>query len=696
MVCVVWFSSLTVAMAAGLRPPAVPLVTHDPYFSIWSCTNHLTDAETRHWTGTPHPLTSLVRIDGKAYRLMGEHPSYVPAMPQTDLTVLPTRTIYEFRTAEARLRMTFLSPALPHKLDVLSRPLTYVTWEVASLDGREHAVSVYFDASAVIAVDKATQAVTWSREQIEGLCTLKIGSKDQPILAKAGDNLRIDWGYLYVAAPREGCAWRAIVSTEKAQDAFLTQGPPPADDPHQPRPAAEYAPVAAMALDLGQVGAKVVSRYLMIAYDDIESIEYFHQKLRPYWRRNGSDAAKLLTIATAEYAAIEQECASFDADLMADLAKAGGTEYAQLASLAYRQCFAGNKLAADSNGQPLLFPKENFSNGCIATVDVIYPMDPFFLLLSPTLTKASLEPILDYAISPRWRFPFAPHDLGTYPKANGQVYGGGERTETNQMPVEESGNMILLLAALAKIEGNAAYTDKYWPAITRWAEYLKAKGLDPENQLCTDDFAGHLAHNVNLSAKAIEALGAYALLCQMRGQTEPAQAYRQLACQFAAKWSEMAVDGDHYRLAFDKPGTWSQKYNLVWDRILGLNLFSQEVFQKEMTFYKKTQKRFGLPLDNRKDYTKLDWTLWTACLTQSREDFAALVSPVYQFLQASPSRVPMTDWYHTPNATMVGFQARPVVGGVYLRLLYDPDTWKKWATRDKTPVGPWAPLPAAH
>jgi hypothetical protein len=255
--------------------------------------------------------------------------------------------------------------------------------------------------------------------------------------------------------------------------------------------------------------------------------------------------------------------------------------------------------------------------------------------------------------------------------------------------------MLILLAALAKVEGNADFAGKYWPVVQKWAGYLKAKGFDPENQLCTDDFAGHLAHNVNLSAKAIVALGAYAQLCRLRGDRRTADESLALARQFAERWAKEADDGDHYRLAFDRKDTWSQKYNLVWDRILGLGLFPDDLLKKEMAFYRKVQKPYGLPLDNRKAYTKIDWTLWTACLTDDRGDFDALVGPVHDFVSATPDRSPLTDWYQTDTARRVGFTARPVVGGLVLRALYEPAVWQKYAARDRTRATTWAPLPAA-
>jgi hypothetical protein len=675
----------TFAGAQTVRPPAVPLVTHDPYFSIWSMNDHLNDGPTRHWTGKAQRLTGLVRIDGNVFRWMGDAPRGVAALPQTDLKVTPTRTVYQFAGQGISLEAVFLSPLLPNDPDVMSRPVTYITVTVRSKDAAPHSVQLLFAADASLAVDTSTQEISWSRSRLKAMTVLRASDFEQPVLQKSGDDLRIDWGYLMLAVPDQAGGSASTQLSDEVESQFAGGKALSVDDIDMPR-RADRRTVLASEFDLGQVGNTASSRHVLLAYDDIYSIEYLNQWMRPYWRRNGMTMGDLLEKAEQDYSGLDQKARQFDDELVADLRRVGGDAYAEVAGLAFRQTLAASKLVADAEGHPMLFPKENFSNGCIATVDVIYPASPFFLLFNPELLKAQLEPLMKYTETGRWRFPFAPHDLGTYPKANGQVYGGGERTIENQMPVEESGNLLLMFAALAKIEGNANYANRYWPQLKQWAEFLQKEGMDPGNQLSTDDFAGHLAHNANLSIKAILALGGYSVLAEMTGRKSEATTYRQLARDMANRWIQMAQEGDHYRLAFDQPGTWSQKYNLVWDRILGLNLFPATISQAEIHFYEAHLNKFGLPLDNRRDYTKLDWEVWTATLTENREDFNTLIAPLQRFINESPSRVPLTDWYSTADAKQSGFQARSVVGGVYIPLLANPDLWKKWSSKAEVPA----------
>jgi hypothetical protein len=655
-------------------------VATDPYFSIWSFTDRLTDDSTRHWTGTQQSLDSMIRIDGATYRIMGRGWSE-ESLPQVGLAVLPTRTVYEFEGAGVHVTLTFLTPLLPKNLDVLSRPVTYLIWEVRAVDGRMHAVSIFYANSAQVVVNTEDQPVVWSHEKIGDLSALRMGSEAQPVLAKSGDNLRIDWGYLYAAAPMSTVTASAFATSASLRPAFVDNGGLPGDEePHPPLPAGtRRTPMMAFVFDMHQVGAEPVARHLILAYDDLYSLEYFHQRLRPYWRRNGAQAADLLTAAEHDFNSLRAESAKFDSELMADLTRQGGENYARLAALAYRQSLAAHKLAAAPDNQtPYYFPKENFSCGCVSTVDVIYPAAPVLLLVNPQLVEASLAPVMDYVKAGKWPFPWAPHDLGVYPLANGR-----DPQTIESMPVEESSNMLILFAAIAKAEGSPAFAEKYAPILKQWADYLVEKGFDPENQLCTDDFAGHLAHNTNLSIKAILGLGSYAQILEMQGKKDAAGVYRTKAQEYAKRWVEMADDGDHYRLAFDKPGTWSQKYNLVWDKILGLNLFPPDVARKEITFYENHLNRYGLPLDSRKTYAKLDWELWTATLAESPSDWEKLIAPIYDWAGHSPTRVPLTDWYWTQDGSQVAMQARSVVGGIFIKMLSDPAIWKSWAERSK-------------
>jgi hypothetical protein len=681
---VLWMFLLSIVSCSGwltgvaqIRPPAVPLITHNPYFSIWSMGDRLTDRNTQHWTGSEQPLAGLIRIDSNVYRFIGARPDSVPALQQTRLEITPTSTRYTFEKDNVTLELIFFTPAFPEDLDVLSRPVTYLTWDVHTIDGQLHNVDLYFDVDPAIAVNSRDQQVVWGRSRAKGLTVLNVGSRDQQVLNRSGDNLRIDWGYFHLAIPDSQGAETS--ESSGAIDTFLNGGGvPDADEMEMPLSPQTGAAHLAVIFPLGQVGTNVVSRHLLVSYTQGYAIQYLGRRLREYWQRNGLTVEQMLNIAERDYPQLSRRGRQFDAELTADLEHVGGKTYADLAIVAYRQTLAAYGLVADIDGSPLMFPKENFSNGCIATVDVIYPAAPFFLLLNPTLLEAQVEPVLKYAALPRWRWSFAPHDLGTYPLADGQVYGGGERTEDDQMPIEESANLLILVTALGQAEGDWHIARQNWPLLVKWADYVLQKGMDPENQLSTDDFAGRLAHNANLSIKAIEALGAYATMAEALGKQAVAEDYAAKAKGMATRWEAASAEGDHYKLAFDKPGTWSQKYNLVWDQLIGLKLFDPRIKLTELAFYQKHLNQYGFPLDNRKSYTKLDWEIWTASMAESPAQFDVFMRPIAKWMNETPTRVPLTDWYDTIDGKQVGFQARSVVGGIYIKALLNPEVAKRW------------------
>ncbi len=783
------------------KAPAYPLITHDPYFSIWSFSDNLNATATKHWTGSDQSLMGWVKVDGKLYRFMGAESKtfrsvmptammanhYSEATPSADnwksagfddaswktgnlpfstnngngktvwkshdlwmrrmfnLSALPqgamlqlthddnvqaylngekfyeaaccaskpiylpikeamlrkgenvlaihvdntggpgfldadivtevksvgpavmtaqqksvditaTKTAYEFTAGNVLLNVSFLSPLLMDDLNLLARPVSYITLAAKSTDGKMHDVLVQLSASTDISVNNRSQDVITTTYKDGSFSILKAGTKAQPVLQKKGDDLRIDWGYMYVATPSAAGTKQYVSSASAALSAFgKSQYTATASDGR--------SLMLNTVLSFGKVSASVKEQVVMMGYDDLYAIQYFNQNLQPWWREDASQTMeKQLQAAATQYKSISDRCTAFDKKLYADATAAGGEEYAKLCALAYRQAIAAHKLVKSPQGETLFLSKENFSNGSINTVDITYPSAPMFLLYNPELLKGMMSGIFYFSESGKWAKDFAAHDLGTYPLANGQTYGG-------DMPVEESGNMLILTAAIANAEGKADYAQKHWKTLSTWVDYLVRDGFDPVSQLCTDDFAGHLARNANLSIKAIMGIASYAMLADKLGYKDIAQRYRDTVKAMVPRWMQMADAGDHYRLTFNPGENWSQKYNLVWDKILGLNVFPKEVYQKEVAYYLKKQNEYGLPLDSRKTYTKSDWIMWTATLSDNKAEFEKFVAPIYQYATETATRVPLSDWHETTNGKQVGFQARSVVGGYFIKML---------------------------
>ncbi|WP_225048278.1 glutaminase domain-containing protein [Lacticaseibacillus kribbianus] len=648
------------------RIPAVPLIVHDPYFSVWSPADHLTDADTRSWTDKPQPIRGTLTLDGSTYRVLGT--GDLPALPQTGLTIEPTQTIAVFETASIALTLTFSQHFDLSDLETISEPITYLTASLVAKDGAEHAakLSLQFPASLTYETLTDNRVVAKSFD-LDHATAVSLGKARQTPLDHSGDLIDIDWGYLYLAAAKDQGVSVAPFATWNKQGLEAT-----------------------LTLD----GA--TSQTLLIAYDDGQAINYFGTVQGAYWKHQHKSMLSLLDQRVQDAAGLVADCGRLNEQIDQQAIAVGGEDYRLIAATAYRQSIAAHKLIQDEHGELIFLSKECNSNGCIGTVDVSYPSIPLFLAFAPELVLAMCRPIMRFAATDVWTYDFAPHDVGRYPYATGQVYGLNNHpdvddgtwiagtdtipvfadypanadlyTEKYQMPVEECGDMILM-ASLASLLTDSDFVVQHHDRLVQWSQFLLTHGQDPANQLCTDDFAGHLAHNVNLSLKAIVALGALGKAFGHFGFEAEGATLLAKAHEMAAIWQDTAASETDSRLAFDQPESWSLKYNMVWDEILGLDLFPAAVRQREVTRYLKEQNGFGTPLDLRADYTKTDWLLWAATLTDDPAEFAAMIKPVARFLGETETREPFSDWYDTKTGRMVAFKNRSVIGGVFMPYL---------------------------
>lgn len=636
-------------------PAATPLITVDPYFSIWSADDKLNEGVTRHWTGRRNPMTAGIVIDDKLYILMGELEAdsdrrsygYYPIIPQTLLEITPTRTIYRFENEIASVQLIFTSPLILNDLKMMSRPVSYIEYNIEIIDGGHHNVSFYFDISAECCINNREATVEFKRTDLSLAC----GNTSQNVLYKSGDSVCIDWGYLHIADKD------ARVFNGKRRSQIRNDYAEELDETQKIGVFERYPSIGVMKDSLSGV--------ITLAYDDIKAIEYFGKKLDGYYKHFYSDFDTMLRSAVSDYDEVKEACINFDAALMNEASKISG-KYEKITSLVYRQVVAAHKLVENTHGDLLFLSKECHSNGCIGTLDVTYPSMPLFLKYNPELVNAMLRPILEFAESDNWQYNFAPHDVGQYPLANGQVYGyekkSAEEILKMQMPVEECGNMLVCSYAAVKYGASEILSDRHKATLKEWADYLVQYGYDPGTQLCTDDFASHLAHNCNLSIKAILGVAAY-------GHLFSDKLYIDAAKKMAARWTAEAKGSQASKLTFDNDDSWSLKYNIIWDKLLDIHVFGNDVFENEVRLYKEKLNAYGVPLDSRENYTKMDWLFWTTVMTQDKEYTDMIVDAVYRFICETPDRVPVTDWYYTNIPRMVSFQNRPVLGGIFVDIL---------------------------
>lgn len=655
-----------------IRPPATPLAVRSPYLSTWLPADTLPGTWPAFWTGHITAMAGIVRVDGRPYVFLGNPgiagaPAFQAAI-QTKLRVTATTSEFTLLAGGVKLVVTFLSPVEPGDLRHQSMPLSYVSVRAASADGRAHATSVYLDVSGEWTHGDINAPVTWAAGATGGVESLSMTPAAPSVLAEYGD--MASWGtVLWSSARRPGLTWQ-IGADQVVRAAGANTGKLDGSvDPAHPRAIDDRWPVLAFNLDLGRVRATTAPFVVSIGHVREPAVSYLGGPLSSLWTSYWPSWQAMVGEFHGDFAAATRRAAALDQRVAADATAAGGPRYAALCSLATRQAYGATELVV-RNGKPWAFLKEISSDGNVSSVDVTYPSTPIFLYLDPQRLGLLLDPLLDYPENGGWPKVFAPHDLGSsYPNATGHNDGREE-----DMPVEESANMLIMVASYLRRLGAPAaqaFATAHYRILKQWADYLVANALDPGYQNQTDDFTGFIAHSVNLALKGIIGIGAMSQIATAAGNAADSASYLATAHDYIGKWATMAQDPakTNLKLAYDQPGTWSLKYNGYPDTLLGLGLISPAVADQEAAWYLRHRNQYGVPLDLRHSYTKTDWELWTAAWQHNHTAIRdALISDVYDFANKTPNRVPFSDWYDTVSGHQIGFQARPVIGGVFALL----------------------------
>ena len=663
---------------------AYPLFVKDPYFSIWAPIDKLNESNTIFWTGDAKKTFGILRIEDKSYCFMGDVPN-LPKMEQCRVSVSLFRTTYCFSTEEVELEVSFFSPLPMSDLNILSMPVCFVEYEIRPkkpIGNASVSLSLGEDWCYDTISDKEMRGDVFQIDEGE---VGYFGLNRQHIMNRCGDRMAAEWGYYYLLA--EECFYHTITDFSMI-DKNTYAGEKDED----------YKFLTARNTYYNLEGS--VKGRIIIAFDDVASINYFGHMLQGYYFSRNGTVIDAIQYASKHFEQIEEICDDFEAQVKEDC-KDYSEGHEELLNFSYRQTIAAHKLVVDYDGTLLFISKECGSGGCVATADVTYPTMPLLALYNPELLKASMEPIFKVASLPMWDYPFAPHDAGMYPYCCGQYYIVNIRKEDKyyrnvgfrgdwkhdvlpqyylypkasvlydidkQMPIEECANMLIISAVYLASGGLKEYIQDNVYHLRKWCDYLIEKGLIPQNQLCTDDFMEHIDKNVNLAIKSIVGIRAFADVLDKL--SEDSGRYRNVATERANEISEL-YSGCYMPRGFgDTNDSYSMKYNLLWDKLLGYHLFDEKTLEREVELCMGNLQEYGFPLDSSTSLTKTDWMMWIAALSDERNVAERVVEALRAYIRSDGAKgKAFPDLYDCKTGETRQFLNRTVQGSMFVLIL---------------------------
>ncbi|KZV98212.1 DUF1793-domain-containing protein [Exidia glandulosa HHB12029] len=664
--------------SSPLEPASIPLAVRSPYSQAWLAGGHaLSESWPTFWTGGPFSWAGYARVDGVAYRTMGlAGIEGAEVAQQTSVSVNASSTHFVLIAGGVELLYTFVSPVEPTDLAKQSLPLSYMSVTARAVDGRAHEVQVYADISAEWVSGDVQKTANWSLEKTADGRVLahKVQLANEELFTEVDD--RIEHGSAYLATTQSASLTFAQGADIDTRKDFVANGRLSGLLDTNFRAISDNWPVFAFASSLGSVAATgVQAPPFVLALGHIRDpvVQYVTkagmQTRSPLWMTKWGSALDAISAFLGDYDQALAAAGTLDARISRDGINGASDNYASLLRLSLRQALATFELTVSKKADGsldatdiLAFMKEVSSNGNMNTVDVIFPFWPLVLYANPALGKYLLEPIFKYQSTGLYPNKYAVHDLGAhYPNATGHNDGQDE-----PMPLEESGNMIVMALSYAQRTGDKSQIQQYSALLAQWTQFLISNALVPASQISTDDFAGALGNQTNLAVKGIIGIAAMGEIMKLNGDSARADTYTSFAKDYVTRFRALATSRDksHLKLSYGDDASWGLVYNLYADKLLGLNLFPQDLYDTQTAWYKTKMDNFGIALDTRHSYTKSDWQIWTAAIAD--DDLkGALVDAVLRYAGTSDinSGAPLSDWYDAKNGSTVGFRARPVVGG---------------------------------
>ncbi|KAM5534567.1 hypothetical protein V8D89_011771 [Ganoderma adspersum] len=647
---------------------SAPLSFSSQYF--WNLQVKPKEQATMGWAGK-------IRVNGTMYRWMGGDGDGTPTNV-TNIQITPTRSIFVMQAGPINLTVTFLSPVEPDDWVKQSIPFSYVSVEAQSIDGNSYSMQIYSDITAEWASGDRSSQVRWSNTDTGSSIYHDIQLQSpKHDFSEFADQAQDGTVYYAMSTSQPRITWQ-IDSDKTTSNEFRTNGILRNSASTAFSSISPVYPVFAFAVDLGTIQSTASPVTWSVGYVRDPAVMYTTatgaiQQRRPCYVTEYANISNVVSIDafTADFAGAHDRAVALDQKIMSAASQIS-SQYSDILSLGIRQTMGALDftVGTDLSGHIVpsdvkIFMKNLGTDGRVNAVEHLFASFPMFLYLNASIGGPLLEPLLELQVS-RTGVPYAAQDLGNhYPVAIGP-------TVAPTQGIEQSGNMLIMELAHARISGNGTLLSQYYNTTKRWADYLVNNALGSENQTNSDE---GLASSVNIALKGVIGVKAMAEIAHAIGEYLDAAHYSNQSSTLLSSWLFLATSLSGSRLLGDygDQQSWSLMYNLFADKLLGLDFVPQSVIdtqRKYLSSLLEATSQWGLPIDSSPGQTaNAAWSLFASAFVSDTTLRDNLISSVFNHANSKQSIGAFPEKYSVADNSGTSGWAGPGLGGLFSHLV---------------------------